>query len=321
MRIAFAGTPPFAAAALSALLEAGHEIPLVLTQPDRPSGRGMKLKPSAVKEVALRHGIPVLSPVSLSVRRAPEEAEEALAALEAAQADVLVVAAYGLILPQRALDAARGIGRAGDIKSMNIHGSLLPRWRGAAPIQWAVIAGDEKAGVTTMLMAEGLDTGDMLLTSETPVGARETAGELFDRLAQSGAELLTETLVRLDEITPRPQNDAESCYAHMLDKKMAVIDWSKSARELDCLVRGLNPWPIALTSLAGERLKVYAAEPADGCGEPGTVLEADPKKGLTVACGEGALTLTEIQLVGGKRMKATDFLRGHAVEKGSRLGE
>lgn len=193
--------------------------------------------------------------------------------------------------------------------------------RGAAPIQWAVIAGDEKAGVTTMLMAEGLDTGDMLLTSETPVGARETAGELFDRLAQSGAELLTETLVRLDEITPRPQNDAESCYAHMLDKKMAVIDWSKSARELDCLVRGLNPWPIALTSLAGERLKIYAAEPADGCGEPGTVLEADPKKGLTVACGEGALTLTEIQLVGGKRMKATDFLRGHVVEKGSRLGE
>ena len=172
-----------------------------------------------------------------------------------------------------------------------------------------------------MLMAEGLDTGDMLLTSETPVGARETAGELFDRLAQSGAELLTETLVRLDEITPRPQNDAESCYAHMLDKKMAVIDWSKSARELDCLVRGLNPWPIALTSLAGERLKIYAAEQTNGCGEPGMVLEADPKKGLTVACGEGALTLTEIQLVGGKRMKATDFLRGHAVEKGSRLGE
>ena len=140
-------------------------------------------------------------------------------------------------------------------------------------------------------------------------------------IEQRGAELLTETLVRLDEITPRPQNDAESCYAHMLDKKMAVIDWSKSARELDCLVRGLNPWPIALTSLAGERLKIYAAEPADGCGEPGTVLEADPKKGLTVACSEGALTLTEIQLVGGKRMKATDFLRGHAVEKGSRLGE
>ena len=184
MRIAFAGTPPFAAQALTALLEAGHEVCLVLTQPDRPSGRGMKLKPSAVKEVALAHGIPTLTPVSLSVKRAPQEAEEALTALENARADVLIVAAYGLILPQRALDAARGIGRRGDIKCMNIHGSLLPRWRGAAPIQWAVIAGDEKAGVTTMLMAEGLDTGDMLLTSETPVGARETAGELFDRNAR-----------------------------------------------------------------------------------------------------------------------------------------
>ena len=204
---------------------------------------------------------------------------------------------------------------------INVHGSLLPRWRGAAPIQWAVIAGDEKAGVTTMQMAEGLDTGDMLLTYETPVGARETAGELFDRLAQSGAELLTETLEKLPEITPRPQNDAESCYAHMLDKKMAVIDWSKSAHEIDCLVRGLNPWPIALTSLAGERLKVYAAEETSGHGEPGTVLEADPKKGLTVACGEGALRLTEIQLVGGKRLKAADFLRGHAVEIGTKLGE
>lgn len=246
--------------------------------------------------------------VLLDVNKDPEEM------VELVNPEVIIVVAYGKLLPKAVLDIPpRGC--------INVHGSLLPRWRGAAPIQWAVIAGDEKAGVTTMLMAEGLDTGDMLLTSETPVGARETAGELFDRLAQSGAELLTETLVRLDEITPRPQNDAESCYAHMLDKKMAVIDWSKSARELDCLVRGLNPWPIALTSLAGERLKIYAAEPADGCGEPGTVLEADPKKGLTVACGEGALTLTEIQLVGGKRMKATDFLRGHAVEKGSRLGE
>ena len=321
MRIIFAGTPDFAATALRALAEAGHEIPLALTQPDRPSGRGMKLTPSPVKVLAESLGIPVETPLTLSLKRDPEGAARMHERLRAIDADLLVVAAYGLILPQPVLDCARGIGANGDIRALNIHASLLPRWRGAAPIQWAVIAGDEKAGVTTMLMAEGLDTGDMLLTSETPVGARETAGELFDRLAQSGAELLTETLVRLDEITPRPQNDAESCYAHMLDKKMAVIDWSKSARELDCLVRGLNPWPIALTSLAGERLKVYAAEQADGCGEPGTVLEADPKKGLTVACGEGALTLTEIQLVGGRRMKATDFLRGHAVEKGSRLGE
>lgn len=307
MRIVFMGTPDFAEESLRALLDAGEEIAAVFTQPDKPRGRGMVSSFSPVKTLAVERGIPVYQPLTFKDGAATEQ-------LRALAPELLVVVAYGRILPQAFLDVAK-------YGSINVHGSLLPRWRGAAPIQWAVIAGDEKAGVTTMLMAEGVDTGDMLLTSETPVGARETAGELFDRLAQSGAELLTETLVRLDEITPRPQNDAESCYAHMLDKKMAVIDWSKSARELDCLVRGLNPWPIALTSLAGERLKVYAAEPADGCGEPGTVLEADPKKGLTVACGEGALTLTEIQLVGGKRMKATDFLRGHAVEKGSRLGE
>ena len=307
MRIVFMGTPDFAVPSLQALLDAGHEVTAVYTQPDKPQGRKQILTAPPVKELALAHGIPVFQPDTL-------KKEEEQARLRELAPEVIIVVAYGKLLPKAVLDIPpRGC--------INVHGSLLPRWRGAAPIQWAVIAGDEKAGVTTMLMAEGLDTGDMLLTSETPVGARETAGELFDRLAQSGAELLTETLVRLDEITPRPQNDAESCYAHMLDKKMAVIDWSKSARELDCLVRGLNPWPIALTSLAGERLKVYAAEPADGCGEPGAVLEADPKKGLTVACGEGALTLTEIQLVGGKRMKATDFLRGHAIEKGSRLGE
>ena len=204
---------------------------------------------------------------------------------------------------------------------INVHGSLLPRWRGAAPIQWAVIAGDEKAGVTTMQMAEGLDTGDMLLTYETAVGARETAGELFDRLAQAGAKLLVETLEKLDRITPRPQDDSQSCYAHILDKAMAVIDWTKSAREIDCLVRGLNPWPVALTTLAGARLKIYAAEPAEGSGKPGEVLESEPKKGLVVACGSGALSLHEVQLVGGKRMQSADFLRGHAVPKGSILGE
>ena len=307
MRVVFMGTPDFAVPSLQALLDAGHEVAAVYTQPDKPQGRKQILTAPPVKELALAHGIPVFQPDTL-------KKEEEQARLRELAPEVIIVVAYGKLLPKAVLDIPpRGC--------INVHGSLLPRWRGAAPIQWAVIAGDEKAGVTTMLMAEGLDTGDMLLTSETPVGARETAGELFDRLAQAGAELLIETLVQLNDIIPRHQDDAESCYAHMLDKKMAVIDWSKSARELDCLVRGLNPWPIALTSLAGERLKVYAAEPADGCGEPGTVLEADPKKGLTVACGEGALTLTEIQLVGGKRMKATDFLRGHAVEKGSRLGE
>ncbi len=305
MRIVFMGTPDFAVPSLQALIDAGHDVCAVYTQPDKPQGRKQILTAPPVKTLALEHDIPVFQPNTL-------KNEDEQARLRELSPEVIIVVAYGKLLPKAVLD----IPPHGCI---NVHGSLLPRWRGAAPIQWAVIAGDEMAGVTTMQMAEGLDTGDMLLTYETKVGEKETAGELFDRLAQSGAELLTQTLVKLDEITPRPQDDAQSCYAHMLDKQMAVIDWSKSAHEIDCLIRGLNPWPVALTTLSGERLKVFAAEKANGNGEPGTVLEADPKKGLTVACGEGALKLTEIQLVGGKRMKATDFLRGHAIEVGTKL--
>lgn len=305
MRIVFMGTPDFAVPSLQALIDAGHDVCAVYTQPDKPQGRKQILTAPPVKTLALEHDIPVFQPNTL-------KNEDEQARLRELAPEVIIVVAYGKLLPKAVLD----IPPHGCI---NVHGSLLPRWRGAAPIQWAVIAGDEMAGVTTMQMAEGLDTGDMLLTYETKVGEKETAGELFDRLAQSGAELLTETLVKLDEITPRPQDDSQSCYAHMLDKQMAVIDWSKSAHEIDCLIRGLNPWPIALTTLSGERLKVFAAEKAAGNGEPGTVLEADPKKGLTVACGEGALKLTEIQMVGGKRMKATDFLRGHAIEVGTKL--
>lgn len=305
MRIVFMGTPDFAVPSLQALIDAGHDVCAVYTQPDKPQGRKQILTAPPVKTLALEHDIPVFQPNTL-------KNEDEQARLRELAPEVIIVVAYGKLLPKAVLD----IPPHGCI---NVHGSLLPRWRGAAPIQWAVIAGDEMAGVTTMQMAEGLDTGDMLLTYETKVGEKETAGELFDRLAQSGAELLTQTLVKLDEITPRSQDDAQSCYAHMLDKQMAVIDWSKSAHEIDCLIRGLNPWPIALTTLSGERLKVFAAEKANGNGEPGTVLEADPKKGLTVACGEGALKLTEIQLVGGKRMKATDFLRGHAIEVGTKL--
>lgn len=307
MRIVFMGTPDFAVPSLQALIDAGHDVCAVYTQPDKPQGRKQILTAPPVKTLALEHDIPVFQPNTL-------KNEDEQARLRELAPEVIIVVAYGKLLPKAVLD----IPPHGCI---NVHGSLLPRWRGAAPIQWAVIAGDEMAGVTTMQMAEGLDTGDMLLTYETKVGEKETAGELFDRLAQSGAELLTQTLVKLDEIEPRPQDDAQSCYAHMLDKQMAVIDWSKSAHEIDCLIRGLNPWPIALTTLSGERLKVFAAEKAAGNGEPGTVLEADPKKGLTVACGEGALRLTEIQLVGGKRMKATDFLRGHAIEVGTKLGD
>lgn len=307
MRIVFMGTPDFAVPSLQALIDAGHDVCAVYTQPDKPQGRKQILTAPPVKTLALEHDIPVFQPNTL-------KNEDEQARLRELAPEVIIVVAYGKLLPKAVLD----IPPHGCI---NVHGSLLPRWRGAAPIQWAVIAGDEMAGVTTMQMAEGLDTGDMLLTYETKVGEKETAGELFDRLAQSGAELLSQTLVKLDEITPRPQDDAQSCYAHMLDKQMAVIDWSKSAHEIDCLIRGLNPWPIALTTLSGERLKVFAAEKANGNGEPGTVLEADPKKGLTVACGEGALKLTEIQLVGGKRMKATDFLRGHVIEVGTKLGD
>lgn len=307
MRIVFMGTPDFAVPSLQALIDAGHDVCAVYTQPDKPQGRKQILTAPPVKTLALEHDIPVFQPNTL-------KNEDEQARLRELAPEVIIVVAYGKLLPKAVLD----IPPHGCI---NVHGSLLPRWRGAAPIQWAVIAGDEMAGVTTMQMAEGLDTGDMLLTYETKVGEKETAGELFDRLAQSGAELLTQTLVKLDEITPRPQDDAQSCYAHMLDKQMAVIDWGKSAHEIDCLIRGLNPWPIALTTLSGERLKVFAAEKANGNGEPGTVLEADPKKGLTVACGEGALGLTEIQLVGGKRMKATDFLRGHAIQVGTKLGD
>lgn len=307
MRIVFMGTPDFAVPSLQALIDVGHDVCAVYTQPDKPQGRKQILTAPPVKTLALEHDIPVFQPNTL-------KNEDEQARLRELAPEVIIVVAYGKLLPKAVLD----IPPHGCI---NVHGSLLPRWRGAAPIQWAVIAGDEMAGVTTMQMAEGLDTGDMLLTYETKVGEKETAGELFDRLAQSGAELLTQTLVKLDEITPRPQDDAQSCYAHMLDKQMAVIDWSKSAHEIDCLIRGLNPWPIALTTLSGERLKVFAAEKANGRGDPGTVLEADPKKGLTVACGEGALKLTEIQLVGGKRMKATDFLRGHAIEVGTKLGD
>ena len=307
MKIVFMGTPDFAVPSLQALIDAGHEVCAVYTQSDKPQGRKQVLTAPPVKELALRHGIPVYQPATLK----NEEEQQKLRALAP---EVIIVVAYGKLLPKAVLDIPpRGC--------INVHGSLLPRWRGAAPIQWSVIAGDQKAGVTTMQMAEGLDTGDMLLTYETEIGARETAGKLFDRLAQAGAELLLETLEQLDSITPQPQDDSQSCYAHMLDKQMAVINWAKSAHEIDCLIRGLNPWPVALTTLSGARLKIYAAEPVSGTGRPGEVLVSDPKKGLVVACGEGALALREVQLVGGKRMKSADFLRGHAIETGTILGE
>lgn len=307
MRIVFMGTPDFAVPSLQALIDAGHEVCAVYTQPDKPQGRKQVLTAPPVKALALAQGIPVFQPNTL-------KNEDEQAQLRTLAPELIVVVAYGKLLPKAVLEIPPR-------SCINVHGSLLPRWRGAAPIQWAVIAGDKTAGVTTMQMAEGLDTGDMLLKFETEIGARETAGELFDRLAAAGAELLTDTIVKLDVITPQPQDDSQSCYASMLNKELAVVDWSKPAREIDCLIRGLNPWPVALSMLTGERIKLYSATPCEGRGTPGEVLKSDPKTGLIVACGEGALRLDDIQLVGGKRMDSAAFLRGHAVAVGTVLGE
>lgn len=307
MKIVFMGTPDFAVPSLARLLADGHEVVGVFTQPDKPRGRKMVLTPPPVKVLALEKGLPVYQPETL-------KNGAAMSILEQLQPELIVVVAYGRILPRAVLEYPK-------YGCINVHGSLLPRWRGAAPIQWAVIAGDREAGVTTMQMAEGLDTGDMLLSCRTTIGARETAGELFDRLAEAGADLLSKTIVQLDSITPMPQDDAQSCYAVMLDKNLAVIDWSKSAHEIDCLIRGLNPWPVAQTTLRGETVKLYSAAPEAGSGKPGEVLQADSRNGLLVACGDGALRIEELQAAKGKRLRAGDYLRGHAIEIGELLGQ
>ena len=308
MRILFMGTPDFAVPSLQMLIDSRHEVVGVLTQPDKPQGRRQILTPPPVKTLALAHDLPVHQPETLK-----NGAIQSI--LDETRPDLIIVVAYGKILPEYVLHYPR-------LGCVNVHGSLLPRWRGAAPIQWSIIAGDKYAGVTTMKMAKGLDTGNILLTAQTEIGARETAGELFDRLSVLGAQLLEKTVGQLEiaDSDGVPQDEAQACYASMLDKEMAVIDWTRAARELDCLIRGLNPWPVALTSLEGARMKVYAAQPEQGVGAPGEVLVADAKNGLLVACGTDALRITELQMVGGKRMNACDYLRGHAIPVGSRLG-
>lgn len=317
MRIAFAGTPAFAAAALSALIDAGHEVCLVLTQPDRPSGRGMKLKPSAVKEVALAHNIPVLTPISLSVKRAPEEAEEALVALENSGADVLIVAAYGLILPQRALDAARGIGRDGDIKSINIHGSILPRWRGAAPVQRAIETGDAVTGITLMKMEAGLDTGPMILKSETAITDTDTSVTLFERLTEMGAELIVKALEQADSLTWEPQPEEGVTYAKKILKSEAPIDWSLPAEVVARRIRAFNPFPFATAVLKGETVKIRNAATIDACGKPGEVLQAGHR--LIVACGSGAIDCLELQRAGKPAMPAAAFVQSTGLTVGDVL--
>ncbi|WP_236213887.1 methionyl-tRNA formyltransferase [Metapseudomonas otitidis] len=294
LRLVFAGTPEFAAEHLKALLDTPHQIVAVYTQPDRPAGRGQKLMPSPVKQLALQHGLPVLQPPTLRDAAAQEE-------LRALAPDLMVVVAYGLILPQVVLDIPR-------LGCINSHASLLPRWRGAAPIQRAVQAGDAESGVTVMQMEAGLDTGPMLLKVTTPISAGDTGGSLHDRLAQLGPQAVVQAIAGLaaGTLQGEVQDDAIATYAHKLNKDEARIDWSRPADELERLVRAFNPWPICHSTLDGQPLKVLAAEPAEGSGQPGQILDAS-KDGLTVACGEGALRLTRLQLPGGKPLAFADL--------------
>ncbi len=296
MRVVFAGTPPFAAQALDALVGAGHSVQLVLTQPDRPAGRGMRLTPSAVAQAAALHGLPVAKPASLK----PPGSQEAI---RNAAPDVMVVAAYGLILPPAVL----GIPAHG---CLNIHASLLPRWRGAAPIQRALLSGDATTGISIMQMEAGLDTGPVLLASGIPIGPRDTTGSLLARLSGLGADCIVEALARLGSLAPQPQDDARATYAAKIDKSEARIDWASSAVQIDRQVRAFNPAPGAEARIGAETLKIWSAQPVEGTGEPGEVIDARPQS-LRVACGEGALELLEIQRPGSRRMPVAEFLHGN----------
>ncbi|WP_298440192.1 methionyl-tRNA formyltransferase [Geobacter sp.] len=307
LRIVFMGTPDFACPTLRKLIERGEEVVAVVTQPDRPKGRGQKLVPPPVKVVAEEHGIPVLQPHRV---RAPEVVEQ----LRALNPDLMVVVAFGQILPQALLD----IPRYGCI---NIHASLLPRYRGAAPINWCLINGETETGITTMQMDAGLDTGDMLVKRAIAIDPDEDAQSLHDRLSRLGAETVAETLDRLTAgtLTREKQDDALSCYAPMLRKETGLIDWTRPAQEIKNLVRGLTPWPGAYTSLHSKTLKVCKAAADGTCGEPGLVIRSG-REGILVGCGTGSLLIEELQLEGRKRLPASDFLAGYRIEPGTRLG-
>ncbi|OBY58530.1 methionyl-tRNA formyltransferase [Pseudomonas sp. AU12215] len=309
LRIVFAGTPEFAAEHLKALLDTPHEIVAVYTQPDRPAGRGQKLMPSPVKQLAVDHCLPVLQPPTLRDPAAQAE-------LAALKPDLMVVVAYGLILPQAVLDIPR-------LGCINSHASLLPRWRGAAPIQRAVEAGDAESGVTVMQMEAGLDTGPMLLKVGTPISAEDTGGSLHDRLAELGPKAVVEAIAGLAAGTLRGevQDDTLATYAHKLNKEEARIDWSRPADELERRIRAFTPWPVCHTTLGDAALKVLGAKPAPGKGEPGKILDAS-RDGLLVACGEGALLLTRLQLPGGKPLAFADLFnsRREQFAAGQTLG-
>lgn len=310
MRIVFAGTPEFAAEHLKALLDSPYEIVAVYTQPDRPAGRGQKLMPSAVKALAVAHDIPVFQPQTL--RDADAQAE-----LAALKPDLMVVVAYGLILPQVVLDIPR-------LGCINSHASLLPRWRGAAPIQRAVEAGDAESGVTVMRMEAGLDTGPMLLKVVTPISAEDTGGTLHDRLAEMGPPAVVQAIAGLADgsLQGEVQDDALATYAHKLNKDEARIDWTRPAIELERLIRAFNPWPVCHSTLDGESVKVLAANLSTGQGTPGEILSAS-KDGLVVACGDQALSLTRLQLPGGKALSFSDLFnsRREKFAAGKVLGQ
>jgi methionyl-tRNA formyltransferase len=313
--VAFAGTPEFARVALAAIHAAGFEVPLVLTQPDRPAGRGMKLQPSPVKQYALERAIPVAQPTSLRLDgKYPAEAAAAQGALQVAAPDVLVVAAYGLILPQWVLALPR-------LGCLNIHGSLLPRWRGAAPIHRAIEAGDAETGITIMQMDEGLDTGAMLLIGRTPIRGDDTTATLHDRLALQGGELIVAALHRAAEarLQPTTQPTEGVTYAHKIDKAEAPIDWQQPATEIERRLRAFDPFPGAVFNRDAELIKAWRGECVAGQGAPGEVLAAGPE-GLTIACGDGALRLTLLQRAGGKRVPARDVLAALGVQVGELLG-
>ena len=304
MRVVFAGTPAFAARALEAILAAGHDVPLVLTQPDRPAGRGMRFASSAVAQAAQRHDIALLKPASL-------KQGETASQLRAIRPEVMVVAAYGLLLPAPVLEIpARGC--------LNIHASLLPRWRGAAPIQRALLAGDAATGISIMQMDAGLDTGAVLLANELAIGPRETAGSLTEALADLGARSIVAALRSLDSLVPRAQDPATATYAPKITKGEARIDWRQSNLAIDRVVRAFNPSPGAQTGFAGAALKIWEAEPAAGSGKPGEVIESGAGR-LLIACGQGALRLARVQRPGGKPMAVEDFLRGAPIERGALL--
>jgi methionyl-tRNA formyltransferase len=304
MKLIFAGTPEFAARALEALLVAGHQVVLVLTQPDRPAGRGMALQASAVKKVALTHGIPVFQPERL---KDPATHEPIRAACIDGGAELMVVAAYGLILPQAVLDLPhRGC--------INIHASLLPRWRGAAPIHRAIEAGDAQTGITLMKMEAGLDTGPMLLAAAIEIDAKDTTGSLHDRLAAVGGKLVVDALARFDQLIAVAQPEAGVTYASKIDKAEAKLDWNQPATILARKLRAFNPFPGAVVTLAGEPVKVWRGDVVEGDGRPGQILAADAA-GIVVACGENALRLTELQKPGGRRVTSADFLTGHPLHR------